>query len=102
MTDDTVPLVIDQTAEAPTEQQPAAPVARARIRAGAVVWGVLVLAAGALVLMYGGDPQRRAEAARWLGTLTPSSIGVIAVVAAGAIVLLLALLSVVRRSQRGD
>jgi hypothetical protein len=75
------------------------PEPRPRIRVGAIVWGVLVTAIAASALYIRADISRSTEFATWLGGLTPVSIGLLAILAVGLFVLIVALLSVVKRAQ---
>lgn len=93
MTDDTATEAIPDTPEPATGARP-------RIRLGAVIWGLIVIATAAAILWVEGSAERRAAFATWLGGLTPASVTIIAVLALGAFVLVVSLTAVVRRSQR--
>ncbi|TAM66636.1 MAG: hypothetical protein EPN48_16435 [Microbacteriaceae bacterium] len=91
----------DDSADAaatPSATSPAGP--RPRIRSGAIVWGFLVSATAVLVLWAIGSPTNSAAFDAWAGSLSIGGIVLIAVISLGAFILLMALLSVVRREQR--
>lgn len=73
--------------------------AEPRLRVGAMVWGVIVCIASATTLAIVAAPQRREAVLDWLLDLTPSSVGVLAIVAVGGVMLLLGLVSVLRHRQ---
>jgi len=73
---------------------------RPRIRVGAVLWGLVLLAAGSAVLWVAGTPRRRADALDTLLGLDGFGWTVVIVVALGATTTLLALAAVIRRLQR--
>ena len=100
---DTLVLEVDET-ETLDQQVPdaAARPARPRIRWGAVVWGLIVSASAVFILYIGGDAGQRRGFSAWLGGLTPVSIGLIVILAAGIAIMLIALLALVRRAQRRD
>ncbi|GAB3397160.1 hypothetical protein GCM10027568_32580 [Humibacter soli] len=75
-------------------------VPRPRVRSGAIAWGLIVLAFSALMLTLTTVPGNAVAFAHWASSLTPGTITVIVVVAVGAFILLLALLSAIRRAQR--
>jgi hypothetical protein len=71
-----------------------------RVRAGAIAWGLIVVAISVSVLVTVSGPASRREFAEWLGRATPGSIAIIALLSLGALILLLAALAVIRRAQR--
>lgn len=75
-------------------------VPRPRVRSGAIAWGLIVLAFSALMLTLTTVPGNAVAFANWVTSLTPGTITVIVVVAVGAFILLLAVLSAIRRAQR--
>ena len=89
-------ISIDTTdATAPAAEQ----LPRPRIRTGAVIWGLLLTALGAWVLWIASTPARRADALEAVLTMTAFGWTVLAVVAVGALLTLLALAAVIRRFQ---
>jgi hypothetical protein len=86
--------VTETTAEAP-ERLP-----RPRIRIGAVLWGLVLLAAGTAVLWIATSPARRDAALDAVLGLDALGWTVVFVVALGATISLLALAAVIRRVQR--
>lgn len=96
--DDTLPTNAPLAAEpAPTgtARDP-----RPRIRFGTIAWGLIVCAIAATTLAVIGDPARRAGFGGWLLQLDGRAAVNIAVLAFGALLLLLGLLAVIRRAQR--
>lgn len=100
-----VPTAAAPTAAAPsaaspdaTARQPARP--RPRIRSGAIVWGLLVSATAVLILTVVGSPTNSAAFSAWAGALGVGGVILTAVIALGAFILLMALLSLIRREQR--
>ncbi|WP_308466061.1 hypothetical protein [Rathayibacter soli] len=81
-----------------TGRQPARP--RPRIRSGAIVWGLLVSATAVLILTVVGSPTNGAAFSAWAGALGAGGVILTAVIALGAFILLMALLSLIRREQR--
>ena len=81
-----------------TATAPAAP--RPRIRVGAIVWGMIVCITAATTLIVVSSQQHRAAFGDWLGELTPDSVGILVLVAAGILLLLLGLVSLIRQAQR--
>jgi uncharacterized membrane protein YcjF (UPF0283 family) len=99
--DDTTPLDAVSSDEGARGDEVAADDGlRPRTRWGAALWGLLVVLAGTAVLTILSDRGRTAAFADWLGGLTVGAVVVILVLAAGGLVLLLALLALVRRAQR--
>jgi hypothetical protein len=93
------------TAVAPASEVPAAPseadsLPRPRIRIGAVLWGLVLLAAGSAVLWFASTPRRRADALDTLLGLDGLGWTVVIVVTLGATITLLALAAVIRRLQQ--
>jgi hypothetical protein len=73
---------------------------RASIRWGGVVWGAILVVFAVTMLWVISARSRVLAAEVWLGTLSPASAWTLAFVAAGVIILILALLAVVRSAQR--
>jgi hypothetical protein len=102
-----------ETTEAPTvrleeqesQGQPAAQLAtepripRPRIRWGAIVWGLIVAMVAVATLAITRTAESREDFALWLTQLGPAGLWLIAVLAAGGILLLLGLLAAIRRAQ---
>ena len=74
--------------------------ARPRVRVGAIVWGVLVVAFGAAVIGVSASPDARSAFDAWQASLNPVAWTVIGVVALGVAVLLIAGTSAIRGAQR--
>lgn len=72
---------------------------RPRIRIGALLWGLVLLAVGSTVLWLTTSPARRAEALDTVLGLDGFGWTVVIVVAVGATITLLALAAVIRRLQ---
>jgi hypothetical protein len=72
---------------------------RPRIRIGAVLWGLVLLAAGATALWITTSPGRRADALDTVLGLDGFGWTVVIVVALGTTITLLALAAVIRRLQ---
>ena len=73
---------------------------RPRIRIGAVLWGLVLLAAGGTVLWLASSPTRRADALDAVLGLDGFGWAFVIVVTLGATITLLALAAVIRRLQR--
>jgi hypothetical protein len=73
---------------------------RPRIRIGAVLWGLVLLAAGGTVLWLASSPTRRADALHAVLGLDGFGWAFVIVVTLGATITLLALAAVIRRLQR--
>lgn len=73
---------------------------RPRIRIGAVLWGLVLLAAGIAALWIATSPARRAAALDAVLGLDGLGWTVVVVVGLGATITLLALAAVIRRLQR--
>jgi peptidoglycan biosynthesis protein MviN/MurJ (putative lipid II flippase) len=90
----TTPLeTVDDVPDAPV------PDPRPRIRWPAIVWGLIVTTVTATALYVRADVARSTDFATWINGLTPVSIGLLAILAVGLFVLIVALLSVVKREQ---
>lgn len=74
---------------------------RPRIRIGAVLWGLVLVAVGATTLWIATSPARRADALDTVLGLDGFGWTVVIVVALGATITLLALAAVIRRVQHG-
>lgn len=72
---------------------------RPRIRIGAVLWGLVLLAAGTTALWIATSPARRADALDTVLGLDGFGWTVVIVVALGATITLLAFAAVIRRLQ---
>lgn len=81
------------TASAPQTPKP-------RIRSGAVVWGLLVSAAAVFMLMIVVSPANAAAFNAWTGSLGWGGAILVGVVALGAFILIMAVLSAIRGAQR--
>ena len=86
-------------------EAPAAPATddalpRPRIRTGAVLWGLLLIAIAAVALWTVADPGRREAAAEAVVALDGFGWTVVGVVAFGGILTLIALAAVIRQFQR--
>jgi len=73
---------------------------RPRVRVGAIVWGVLVVAFAATVIAISASPDARYAFDAWQASLTPVAWAVMGVVALGVAVLLIAGTSAIRGAQR--
>lgn len=73
---------------------------RPRIRIGALLWGLVLLAVGSTVLWLATSPARRADALDTVLGLDGFGWTVVIVVTVGATITLLALAAVIRRLQR--
>jgi uncharacterized integral membrane protein len=74
-------------------------VPRPRVRSGAIAWGLIVIAVGVALLAIVWVPRNASAFATWTASLTPGGIVVIGLIALGAFILLMALLSMIRRAQ---
>ncbi len=86
-------------AEAADPQSRPAAAAHPRIRIGAVVWGLLVIAGAALALWLQSSPTRASAALDAAQDAGPLGIGVGALVVTGGAIVLIAGTSLVRRAQ---
>jgi hypothetical protein len=71
-----------------------------RVRAGAIAWGLVVMAIAVSVLVTVSSADSRELFADWVGRITPAGFAIGAVLAVGAFILLLAVLAIIRRVQR--
>ncbi|HWU58761.1 MAG TPA: hypothetical protein VN045_08580 [Microbacteriaceae bacterium] len=98
----------DQPDDQPTERitEPIAQtgtetaVPRPRIRSGAIVWGLLVSAAAVFLLAIITSPTNAAAFSAWTGSLGWGGAILVGVVALGAFILIMAVLSAIRTAQR--
>ena len=79
---------------------PEQPGRKPRIRAGAIAWGIIVSAASIAVLLIVTSPERRGSFVDWLTSLNVASISLLSVLALGVVILLITLLSGIRKAQR--
>lgn len=87
------------TTTTPLPTTPAAsavPFERPRLRVGAIVWGVFVIAIASLVLWVTGDDTRREGFLEWVTTLTPGGFALVGVLVLGALLLLAGVLAAIR------
>ncbi|QEO08774.1 hypothetical protein [Protaetiibacter larvae] len=94
---DTTPF---DTLDEPTPDAAAARLPRPRIRIGAALWGLVLVALAATTIWISSTPARRDEALAWVLGLTPLGWSVIGVVTVGGVIALLALAAVIRRAQK--
>jgi hypothetical protein len=85
-------------AEPMAEPVPRTP--KPRVRSGAIVWGILVSAAAAFLLAIVVSPQNAAAFNAWTGSLGWGGAILVGVVALGAFILIMAVLSAIRSAQR--
>jgi hypothetical protein len=85
----------EQVAQTATEPR----VPRPRIRWGAIVWGLIVATVAVATLAITRTAESREDFALWLTQLGPAGLWLVAVLAAGGILLLLGLLAAIRRAQ---
>ncbi|MGN6272514.1 MAG: hypothetical protein ACTHMQ_05420 [Protaetiibacter sp.] len=90
---------VTTASEVPAPDGEAERLPRPRIRVGALLWGLVLLAAGGAVLWFASTPRRRADALDALLGLDGFGWTVVIVVALGATITLLALAAVIRRLQ---
>ncbi|WP_223694152.1 hypothetical protein [Leifsonia poae] len=74
--------------------------ARPQVRWGGVVWGLILIVFAAGVLWVVSARSRLAAAEVWFWGLSPASAWTLAVVVAGAFILILAVLGAIRSGQR--
>ncbi len=88
--------------DAASADSPAAPdrLPRPRIRTGAVLWGLVLVAVSATVLWIAVDPRRRGTAVDTAEALDGFGWTIVAVVAVGGILTLVAAAAVIRQVQR--
>lgn len=84
----------DAPVAAAVEQLP-----RPRIRTGAAIWGLVLVAVASFTLWAAAVPARRAAALDTVATLSPLGWTVVIVVTVGALITLIALAAVIRRLQ---
>lgn len=82
-----------------TDSPAAGELSRPRIRAGAAIWGVLLVAVSGWVLWAWSSPVRRDEVAEAVFTMTPLGWTITLVIAVGAGLALLSLAAVIRSFQ---
>lgn len=82
--------------------RPERPTRRPSIRWGGVVWGAILVVFALTMLWIVSARTRLVAAELWLQSLTPASAWTLGLVAAGAIIVILALLAVVRSAQRAS
>jgi uncharacterized integral membrane protein len=70
------------------------------VRSGAIAWGAIVLLTAVAVLVIALNPAAGAAYATWQASLTAGMLALIGIIALGALVLLFAVLSAIRRAQR--
>jgi len=98
MTDTTTTTTPVQTDEkVPTDEN----LPRPRIRIGAALWGLVLLAAGGGALWIFTDPARREAASLAVLGLDGFGWSIVALVTVGGILTLVALAAVIRSLQRG-
>ena len=90
--------VMDDTSVQPSAAETDA--ARPHVRIGAVVWGLVVTIVTMVTIVTVLDPVRSREFGTWASNVSGETIGLIALVAAGALILLLGLVSLLRQAQR--
>ena len=71
-----------------------------RIRSGAIVWGLIVSAAALFLLAIVTSPANSAAFGAWTGSLGWGGAILVAMIALGAFILIMALLSAIRGAQR--
>jgi hypothetical protein len=80
----------------------AAPLPRPRIRAGAIVWGVLLAAIAGLTIWILTDPVREEAFTGWFANLPEGAAGLLLLLVVGALLLLWGALAAVRRAQERE
>lgn len=94
-------LSTDVTNSADADQATSSAAApKPRIRSGAIAWGLIVCAAAIAVLATIASPSARDGFVTWLIGLNPGGVALVAVLAVGVFILLLAGLALIRRAQR--
>ena len=78
----------------------AAPLPRPRIRTGAVLWGLTLVAASVVVLWIATDPGQRDDAVDAVTSLDAFGWTIVGVIAVGGMCTLLAAAAVIRQAQR--
>ena len=74
--------------------------ARPHVRAGAIAWGLIVIAAASLVLWVAFDPDRRAAVTDWATSLTVGGLVLVGVLVLGGVLLVSGILAAIGRAQR--
>jgi hypothetical protein len=74
--------------------------ARPHVRAGAIAWGLIVIATASLVLWVAFDPDRREGVTEWATSLTVGGFVLVGVLVLGGILLVSGILAAIRRAQR--
>lgn len=77
-------------------QSPTAP----RTRWASIIWGLVFAAVAVAGIWTLSVESRRDDLTTWIGTLTPGTLGGIALLAVGALVLVLGAIGLIRRAQR--
>lgn len=85
---------------APDASATAATPAKPRVRSGAIAWGLIVCATAILLLTVAGVPANAAAFGAWTASLTVASMVIIGVIVLGAFIVMMAVLSLIRRAQR--
>lgn len=78
------------------------PIRRPRLRIGAALWGLVLIAAGVAALWVVATPAHRANAVSWMLGLDATGWTVIAVSVAGGTLTLIAVAAVARSLARRD
>ena len=73
---------------------------RPRIRTGAIVWGLIVTAVGAGALALLINPALRQAVIDAILSLTAFGVGIALLAALGALILVIAIVTLIRRAQR--
>ena len=73
---------------------------RPRIRTGAIAWGLIVAGVAFTALVVLSSPARRAAAVDWILSLDAFTALVVSLVLLGGFILVLAVVSLIRRAQR--
>lgn len=74
---------------------------RPRVRWAAVMWGLLLCAAAGAITLIGAEDDRREQFVAWLLQLTPTAILLVALVAIGGVILVVAALHLMTQAQAG-
>jgi hypothetical protein len=90
-------LSVDTKTSARSPEEPTLP--RPRIRFGAIAWGMFLCVTAATTLWISTDAARRVAFGNWLSELTPGTVGLLATLILGALLLILGALAAIRRSQ---
>jgi hypothetical protein len=73
---------------------------RPRVRSGAIAWGLIVSAAAVFLLVILTSPENSAAFGAWTSSLGWGGFTLAAVIAVGAFILIMAILSAIRGAQR--